>query len=149
MLPRNQKSWNYAKNEEIGLAEEFCHMGTGRRKTSLAQIRMYPGKGVIEVNGRPFEEYFTVERRRQAVLEPLVATGTLKDFDLKIKASGGGPTGQAEAAILGIARALSKIDREYHQQLRKRGFLTRDARMVERKKYGKHKARRGKQFSKR
>lgn len=131
------------------MAEDFCYMGTGRRKTSLAQVRMYPGKGVIEVNGRPFEEYFTVERRRQSVLEPLVVTATIKDYDLKIKASGGGPTGQAEAAVLGIARALSKIDREHHQKLRKMNLLTRDARKVERKKYGKHKARRGKQFSKR
>ena len=131
------------------MSEDLFYVGTGRRKKSLAQVRVYPGKGIIEVNGRPFEEYFTVERRRQTVLEPLTATGTLKDYDLKIKTSGGGPTGQAEATVLGIARALSKIDREYHQELRKRGLLTRDARMVERKKYGHHKARRGKQFSKR
>ena len=131
------------------MSEAVCHIGTGRRKKSLAQVRIFPGKGIIEVNGRPFEEYFTVDRRRQAVLEPLIVTDTLKDYDIKVKASGGGPTGQAEAMLLGIARALAKIDREYHHELRKRGLLTRDARMVERKKYGHRKARRGKQFSKR
>lgn len=131
------------------MTENVAYQGTGRRKNAIAQVRLFPGKGIIEVNGRPFEEYFPVERRQQAALQPLIATGTLKDYDVKIKTNGGGPTGQAEAVVLGIARALAKVDREYQKELRKKGLLTRDARMVERKKYGCHKARRGKQFSKR
>jgi small subunit ribosomal protein S9 len=131
------------------LSEEACFRGTGRRKTSVAQVRLYPGKGIIQINGRPFDEYFTVERRIRSVLEPLIATGTRNDFDIQIKATGGGVTGQAEAVVMGIARALCKVKQDYHTELRKKGLLTRDARMVERKKYGHHKARRGKQFSKR
>jgi small subunit ribosomal protein S9 len=131
------------------LTEIASYIGTGRRKTATAQVRLFDGKGIIMVNDRPFDEYFKVERQIRSILAPLVATSTRKDFDITVKVKGGGPTGQAGAIILGIARALAKVDREHQMELRHRGFLTRDARAVERKKAVCHKARRGKQFSKR
>ncbi|HPD33606.1 MAG TPA: 30S ribosomal protein S9 [Bacteroidota bacterium] len=122
---------------------------TGRRKTSVAQVRLMPGTGKITVNERPFFEYFPVEYERGAVLKPLRLTDTLGKFDIIIKASGGGVTGQAGAIQLGIARALVEFNEEYHDKLKPEGLLRRDPRMVERKKYGQKKARKRFQFSKR
>ncbi|MFH1706495.1 MAG: 30S ribosomal protein S9 [Planctomycetota bacterium] len=127
----------------------MCYLGTGRRKTAIAQVRLMDGKGLIQVNGKTFEEFFPGERLTKAVTAPLVATNTRNEYDILIKVKGGGPCGQASAAALGIARALAKIDRKHHAELRKRGLLTRDPRMVERKHHGFRKARRDKQFSKR
>lgn len=131
------------------IVEDLSLSGTGRRKTAVAQVRLFEGKGLFEVNKRPFEEYFPLERFQSTVLKPLHVTKTRNDFDIKVKVAGGGPTGQAGAVSLGIARALCKAESEFHKMLRDAGLLTRDARMVERKKPGRHKARRGKQFSKR
>jgi small subunit ribosomal protein S9 len=126
-----------------------CYLGTGRRKTSVAQVRLFDGKGLFIVNNKPYDEYFTVGSHINTVVNPLVITGTRHDFDIKVKVRGGGPTGQAGAISLGISRALAKISHDNHQELKKKRLLTRDSRMVERKKPGCHKARRGKQFSKR
>ncbi len=123
--------------------------GTGRRKTSVARVRLLPGKGLIEVNGRELDRYFVRDVHKSEVLAPLVDTGTEGQYDIYIKAGGGGQTGQAEAVKLGIARALRKADKAHEDILKEKGHLTRDSRMVERKKFGKHKARRGHQTSKR
>lgn len=121
----------------------------GRRKTSTARVYLQPGDGTISVNGRPAPEYFPQNARRRALLMPFDVTDTLGEFDVKVNANGGGLTGQAEASRLGIARALVKFDEELKKPLREAGFLTRDDRMVERKKYGQPKARKKGQFSKR
>jgi len=123
--------------------------GTGRRKTSVARVRMRPGTGVIEINGRPVEEYFARQIHSVQVLTPLKVTDCRSKYDVLARVSGGGITGQAGAVSLGIARALLKADSAAGEILRKRKLLTRDPRMVERKKFGLHKARRAKQFSKR
>lgn len=122
---------------------------TGRRKTSVARVWIKPGNGQITINKRPFEEYFTLETLRQEVLKPFAVTNTLGKFDVVAKVEGGGFTGQAGAVRHGIARALLQIDESFKPVLRKEGLLTRDPRMVERKKYGLKKARRAPQFSKR
>jgi len=124
-------------------------MGTGRRKTAVARVRLKKGKGQITVNDRPFEEYFPVERQRLMIQAPLEATEMLGKVDISVRATGGGINGQAGAMILGIARAIQALDPEKHGALSDGGFLTRDDRMVERKKYGHKKARRSFQFSKR
>lgn len=124
-------------------------LGTGRRKTSVARVRLRAGEGRISVNDREFEEFFRTEQLRKAVLAPLVATERKEVVDIIITVSGGGVTGQADACKLGIARALKEYDPEIEPKLREESLLTRDAREVERKKYGKRKARRGTQFSKR
>ena len=124
-------------------------LGTGRRKTSVARIRIRAGSGNITVNGRPMNEFFCVEQDRRAVLAPLEHCGVLDQVDVLIRVSGGGTTGQAGACMQGIARALLKHDSDFSEKLREKHFLTRDARMKERKKYGLHGARRGTQFSKR
>jgi small subunit ribosomal protein S9 len=124
-------------------------IGTGRRKTAVARVRLKKGSGAIEINGRPFAEYFPVERQRLAIEAPLQATGLLGQVDLRIRADGGGVNGQAGAIVLGIARAIQALQPEQHGVLSDGGFLTRDDRMVERKKYGHKKARRSFQFSKR
>lgn len=124
-------------------------LGTGRRKTSVARVRLRAGEGRISVNDREFEEFFRTEQLRRSVLAPLVATERKKVVDIIITVSGGGVTGQADACKLGIARALKEYDPEIEPKLREESLLTRDAREVERKKYGKRKARRGTQFSKR
>jgi small subunit ribosomal protein S9 len=124
-------------------------MGTGRRKTAVARVRLRKGSGTITVNDRPFEEYFPVERQRLMIQQPLTATGMLGKVDIAVRASGGGVNGQAGAMILGIARAIQALEPEQHGPLSDGGFLTRDDRMVERKKYGHKKARRSFQFSKR
>ncbi len=124
-------------------------LGTGRRKTSVARVRVRPGEGRILINGRAFEEYFRIAQQRQSLLAPLIKTGMREKVDVIILAGGGGPNGQADACKLGIARALKKMDTAFEPALRDYGFLTRDSRMKERKKYGLRGARRGTQFSKR
>lgn len=123
--------------------------GTGRRKTSVARVRMRPGTGRIQVNERDMEEYFPREDHRLVVRAPLKVTQNQGRYDTLVSVSGGGITGQAGAISLGVARALVKIDSSLDPALREAGLLTRDSRMVERKKYGKHGARRSTQFSKR
>ena len=124
-------------------------LGIGRRKTAVARVRVKAGSGKITVNGREFEEYFKTEAERRAVLETLDTTGHRDKVDISIRATGGGPRGQAGAARMGIARALVSYDSEAFKPLRDNGYLTRDSRMKERKKYGLRGARRGVQFSKR
>ncbi|HVV99204.1 MAG TPA: 30S ribosomal protein S9 [Planctomycetaceae bacterium] len=124
-------------------------MGTGRRKTSVARVRLKTGKGEMTINDRTLEEYFPTERDRNSVLAPLRATGMEGKVDIWVRVNGGGTTGQAGAILLGIARALQALNPELHGKLSDGGYLTRDGRMVERKKYGYKKARRSFQFSKR
>lgn len=125
------------------------HIGTGRRKTSVARVFLRPGDGAITVNGRPLDEYFTTETSRAVVRQALLATETAEKFDVLILANGGGFTGQAGAARLGIARALVEFNAELRGRLKQAGFLTRDPRAHERKKYGQKGARKRFQFSKR
>lgn len=122
---------------------------TGRRKTSVARVRMAEGTGKILVNGRPFESYFPVEQQRNDAGAPLAVANALEKWDVWVNVRGGGPTGQSGAVSLGLARALLKSESTLDEVLRGGGFLTRDSRMVERKKYGQRKARRRFQFSKR
>jgi len=122
---------------------------TGRRKTSVARVWIKPGNGQIIINEKPFEKYFTLETLREDVIKPFVVTNTLGKFDVVANVKGGGFSGQAGAVRHGIARALLQIDESFKPVLRKEGLLTRDPRMVERKKYGLKKARRAPQFSKR
>ncbi len=125
------------------------HLGTGRRKTATTRIFLRPGKGQITVNHRSFESYFVSESARAYVRQPLLATETADRFDIVILANGGGVSGQAGAARLGIARALIEFNSELRGKLKQLGFLTRDARAHERKKYGQKGARKRFQFSKR
>ena len=124
-------------------------MGTGRRKTAVARVRIKEGTGEFVVNGKPFEEFFCVERDRKMVQEALDVTDTRNKVDVWVRVNGGGTTGQTGAVVLGVARALQVKDPSLHHVLATGGFLTRDDRMVERKKYGRRKARRSFQFSKR
>ena len=123
--------------------------GVGRRKSACARVRIAPGTGKIDVNGRTLNEYFTFERDRKAIFGPLEVTSTGGKMDVLVNASGGGPTGQAGAIIMGLGRALVRYDGTLEPALRNAGFLTRDSRMKERKKYGQRGARRKFQFSKR
>jgi len=125
------------------------YYGTGRRKTSSARVFMSKGSGAISINKLSLEEYFGRETAHMILKQPLVTTETNGEFDFKITVKGGGDSGQAGAIRLGIARALLKYDESLRGTLKKAGFLTRDARKVERKKVGLHKARRATQFSKR
>ena len=125
------------------------YFGTGRRKKSVARVRLMPGEGNITINGRDIDEYFGLETLKLIVRQPLVLTETLGKFDVIANVHGGGFTGQAGAIRHGIARALIKADEELRPALKKAGFLTRDPRMKERKKYGLKAARRAPQFSKR
>jgi len=125
------------------------HLGTGRRKRAVARVFLRSGKGEIKVNGRTFENYFPSETSRAIVKQPLLATETADKFDILITTNGGGPVGQAGAAKLGIARALIEFNAELRGKLKGLGFLTRDARQHERKKYGQKGARKRFQFSKR
>ncbi len=125
------------------------YYGTGRRKKSVARIRLVPGEGKITINDRSLDEYFGLETLKVIVKQPLTLTDTLTKFDVICKVIGGGFTGQAGAIRHGISRALLKADEELRPALKKAGFLTRDPRMKERKKYGLKKARRAPQFSKR
>ncbi len=123
--------------------------GTGRRKTSTARVHLRLGSGKIRINDRTIEEFFGRQTARMIVRQPLELTQSADKFDVKVTVIGGGTTGQAGAIRLGIARALVEYDESLKSELRKAGFMTRDAREVERKKVGLHKARRRKQFSKR
>lgn len=125
------------------------YYGTGRRKHSVARVRLIPGEGRIIINKRDLNQYFGLETLKLIVKQPLNLTDTLSNYDVIVIASGGGYTGQAGAIRHGIARALLKVDPEYRSPLKKAGFLTRDPRMKERKKYGLKAARRAPQFSKR
>lgn len=125
------------------------YYGTGRRKSSVARVRLVPGNGRVVVNGRDIEEYFNLETLRVVAKQPLVATENAGNYDVLVNVNGGGYTGQAGAIRHGIARALLQADPEYRAVLKSAGFLTRDARMKERKKYGLKGARRAPQFSKR
>jgi small subunit ribosomal protein S9 len=125
------------------------YLGTGRRKTSVARVFLRPGKGEIKVNNRPFENYFPTESSRAMVRQALAATESIEKFDVLILANGGGVIGQAGAARLGISRALVEFNTELRGRLKKLGFLTRDPRKHERKKYGQKGARKRFQFSKR
>ena len=124
-------------------------LGTGRRKSSVARVRIRPGDGKITINQRPLEVYFPNEQDRRNVLQPLEESGKKAEVDIIIRVHGGGTTGQSGACRMGIARALVSFDTEIFPAMRENGFLTRDSRMKERKKYGLRGARRGTQFSKR
>ena len=130
------------------MAEQYNY-GTGRRKTSAARVFLSAGGGSITVNGRPLDEFFGRETARMIVRQPLEATELTEKIDAKVTVEGGGTTGQAGAIRHGIARALLEYDESLRSALHKAGFLTRDARMVERKKVGLHKARKRPQYSKR
>ncbi|HUP94031.1 MAG TPA: 30S ribosomal protein S9 [Burkholderiales bacterium] len=123
--------------------------GTGRRKSAVARVYLKPGKGDIVVNGKPVDEFFSRETGRMIVRQPLQLTDNLNRFDIQINVTGGGESGQAGAVRHGITRALINYDETLKAALKKAGLVTRDAREVERKKVGLHKARRRKQFSKR
>jgi small subunit ribosomal protein S9 len=125
------------------------YLGTGKRKTSVARVILRPGDGATWVNGRTVEEYFPRVTHRTTVLAPFKVAGLEGRYDLRVRVHGGGPTGQAGAVRHGIARALVEADPELRVMLKREGFLARDARMVERKKAGLHKARKAPQFSKR
>ncbi|HOJ79960.1 MAG TPA: 30S ribosomal protein S9 [Clostridiales bacterium] len=131
------------------MAAKIQYYGTGRRKKSIARVRLVPGEGKITVNDRNIDDYFGLETLKVIVKQPLVLTETLGKFDVLCNVVGGGLSGQAGAIRHGIARALVKADEEFRPALKKAGFLTRDPRMKERKKYGLKKARRAPQFSKR
>lgn len=124
-------------------------LGTGRRKTSVARVRIRPGSGQILINKREMEEFFPIPQHRNAVVAPLDHCEVRGSVDVVVRVHGGGQTGQAGACMQGIARALLKYDSDLHEKLREKDFLSRDSRMKERKKPGLHGARRGTQFSKR
>ncbi len=124
-------------------------LGTGRRKTSIARVRIATGSGKITINGRAFDNYFPVETLRSTASQPLTVTGTADKLDVKVNVTGGGPNGQAGAVSHGIARALLEFDVNLRPSLKSEGLLTRDSRMKERKKYGQPGARKRFQFSKR
>ena len=132
-----------AKSEKI----VFC--GTGRRKKSIARVRLVEGSGVITINGKSIDEYFGTETLKVIVKQPLVSTNTVSKYDVIASVTGGGFTGQAGAIRHGVARALNEANIEYRPILKSNGYLTRDPRMKERKKYGLKKARKAPQFSKR
>ena len=129
--------------------EKITFYGTGRRKKSIARVRIMNGNGNITVNNKPLDEFLGIETLKVIVKQPLVATNSLDKFDVVAKVTGGGISGQAGAIRHGIARALVEANAEYRAVLKSSGFLTRDARMKERKKYGLKKARKAPQFSKR
>ena len=130
-------------------SNKITYLGTGRRKSSIARVRLVEGKGNITINGKSIDEYFGEETLRVIVKQPLTVTNTLSKYDVIAKVQGGGFSGQAGAVRHGIARALNEANAEYRPVLKSNGFLTRDPRMKERKKYGLKKARKAPQFSKR
>ncbi|WP_438313518.1 30S ribosomal protein S9 [Sporosarcina sp. FA9] len=125
------------------------YLGTGRRKSSVARVRLVPGNGKIVINNRDVEDYVPFETLREVIKQPLVTTETLGSYDILVNVHGGGYTGQAGAIRHGVARALLNVDPDFRAALKSAGFLTRDSRMKERKKYGLKGARRAPQFSKR
>ncbi len=130
-------------------SKDIVFLGTGRRKESIARVRLTAGKGEITVNGKKLDEYFGTEILKVIVNQPFTVTNTVGKYDATVKVTGGGYTGQAGAVRHGIARALLEANSEYRPVLKQNGFLTRDPRMKERKKYGLKKARKAPQFSKR
>jgi len=131
------------------LAVEIQHRATGRRKTSVARVRLVPGNGAITVNRRTLDEYFPNNVLKMIIKQPLLSTETAERFDIHVAVRGGGPSGQAGAIRHGISRALTEYNAELRKRLKKEGFLSRDPRMKERKKYGQRGARARFQFSKR
>jgi small subunit ribosomal protein S9 len=131
------------------MADGTEFLGTGRRKTAVARVRLASGSGKIMINGRPMENYFVVDAQRLAVVQPLTLTDTTAKYDIRVSVAGGGPTGQAGAVRHGIARALLRADANLRPTLKAGGLLTRDPRMRERKKYGQPGARKRFQYSKR
>ena len=131
------------------MAKTERYYGTGRRKKAIARVYLVPGKGKVTINKRDMDEYFGLETLKVIVRQPLVATETTEKYDVIVNVKGGGYTGQAGAVRHGIARALLQVDGDYRPVLKKAGYLTRDPRMKERKKYGLKAARRAPQFSKR
>ena len=131
------------------MAEETVYYATGKRKTAIARTWMKPGSGVITVNDRELDDYFRVGTAKTILLQPLVLTNTLDSFDIRVKVIGGGISGQAGAIRHGITRALMMVDPDLRQSLKRAGFVTRDSRVKERKKYGQKGARARFQFSKR
>lgn len=131
------------------MADSVQYYGTGRRKSSVARVRLVPGTGKITINKRDIDDYFGLETLKLVVRQPLDVTKTLGKFDVLVNVNGGGFTGQAGAIRHGIARALLEVDAEFRPALKAAGYLTRDPRMKERKKYGLKAARRAPQFSKR
>ena len=148
MPPETEKSAKKTSDTQTKKPKSYT-WGLGRRKTAVARVRIAPGQGNIQINRRELDAYFTEEQDRKAVHSPLVATDSTSRFDVWANVRGGGPTGQAGAILLGIARALIKVDPELEATLRAGRYLTRDPRMVERKKYGQKGARKRFQFSKR
>jgi len=144
ILPKNYRCWRF------NLAQNVLYRGTGRRKSSIARVCIIsPGKGEISINGRSFRDYVCRDTLATIVKQPLVAVDAEKNYNIKVNVSGGGLTGQAGAIRLGISRALLNINSDYRPVLKSKGFLTRDARKVERKKPGQPGARKKFQFSKR
>ncbi|MDZ7671397.1 MAG: 30S ribosomal protein S9 [Halanaerobiales bacterium] len=131
------------------MAAEVQYRGTGRRKTAVARVRLVPGNGKIVVNDTTVEEYFNRKSLIQDLTSPLEVTNTTDNLDVLVNVNGGGLSGQAGAVRLGIARALLEVDADYRKSLKEAGYLTRDSRMKERRKYGHKKARKSPQFSKR
>ncbi|MDE5590414.1 MAG: 30S ribosomal protein S9 [Acetatifactor sp.] len=131
------------------MAKTEKYYGTGRRKKSIARVYLVPGKGEVTINKRSMDDYFGMETLKVIVRQPLALTETVEKYDVLVNVKGGGYTGQAGAIRHGIARALLQVDADYRPALKKAGFLTRDSRMKERKKYGLKAARRAPQFSKR
>jgi small subunit ribosomal protein S9 len=131
------------------MADLVQYYGTGRRKSSVARVFLRPGTGEFKVNGKPFEQYFVTEAQRIQARQPLVVSETANSFNVLVNASGGGINGQAGAVKMGIARALLEFNPELRSKLKGEGFLSRDARVKERKKYGQKGARKRFQFSKR
>ena len=131
------------------MAEKDVYFGTGRRKSSIARVRVKPGSGNILINRRDYREYFPSKQHQILVEAPLKATESAEKYDIVARTNGGGVTGQAGAVLLGLARALSSLNPNFESVLRSEGLMTRDSRMAERKKYGQRGARRSFQFSKR
>jgi small subunit ribosomal protein S9 len=131
------------------MAEKTYVWGTGKRKCAIAQVRLFPGSGGIVINDKPYEELFPRLEHRHMIEHPFLATNTIDKFHVTVKVNGGGVSGQAEAVRHGIARALAKENELFKPILRKEGFLTRDARIKERKKYGLKRARKAPQYTKR
>lgn len=132
------------------MSDKVVYLGTGRRKASIARVRLVPGSGTVTVNGKDAVDYFQqIQGYIQAVKAPLETLGLESEYDILVKTHGGGLTGQSDAVKLGVARALCQLDPENRQPLKTEGYLTRDPRAKERKKYGLRKARKAPQFSKR
>ena len=148
MPPENEQSAKKSPDTQTKKPKSYT-WGLGRRKTAVARVRIAPGQGNIKINRRDVDSYFTEEQDRNAVHSPLIATNCQGRFDIWANVRGGGPTGQAGAVLLGISRALVQVEPEFESILRAGRYLTRDARMVERKKYGQKGARKRFQFSKR